>query len=270
MSGGAVKLLINAGASILPVVNDKGDVVGVLSEYDIIQHMLEGEGAFDLQAHLETHGALPEVYVRALAGPVSGVMSKPAISATEDTRLKVIADLMVKHRIHNIPVVRDAKVEGIVNRVALGKALLSRPDSGSATAPPADPAEVDDEQLRRDVVVAIRRLGLPLGGGFDVVARHGAVHHWGQCLQRGRSSQLLRFGGEGARREGRPQPHAGAADPRPRLVPLAGAESDQMKRCTEAKRRFDCCSIRRMIIVCRYKSGVEATCHIDEDVGAHS
>jgi CBS domain-containing protein len=50
MSGGAVKLLINAGASILPVVNDKGDVVGVLSEYDIIQHMLEGEGAFDLQA----------------------------------------------------------------------------------------------------------------------------------------------------------------------------------------------------------------------------
>jgi CBS domain-containing protein len=178
----AVKLLINAGASILPVVDDKGDVVGVLSEYDIIQHMLEGEGAFDLQTHLETHGALPEVYVRALAGPVSSVMSKPAISATEDTRLKDIADLMVKHRVHNIPVVRDAKVEGIVNRVALVKALLSRSDSGGATAPSADPAEVDDEQLRRDVVVAIRRLGLPLSGGFDVVARHGAVHLWGNAF----------------------------------------------------------------------------------------
>ncbi|SEN93710.1 CBS domain-containing protein [Rhodospirillales bacterium URHD0017] len=42
----AVKLMINSGASALPVVNDKDDVVGMLSEYDVIQHVLEGEGAF--------------------------------------------------------------------------------------------------------------------------------------------------------------------------------------------------------------------------------
>jgi len=28
----------------------------------------------------------------------------------------------------------------------------------------------------------LRRLGLPVGGGFDVVARHGTVHLWGQAL----------------------------------------------------------------------------------------
>jgi CBS domain-containing protein len=178
----AVKLLINAGASALPVVDGQGGVVGMLSEYDVIQHILEGDGAFDLQAHLEAHGALPEVYRRALAGPVASLMTRPAISVTEDTRLKEIADLMVKHRVHNVPVTRGGAVAGMVNRVALVKVLLSRPDSTTATGAVATGAlEVDDEELRHDVVAAIRRLGLPLGGGFDVVARHGVVHLWGNA-----------------------------------------------------------------------------------------
>ncbi|MBY0317774.1 MAG: CBS domain-containing protein [Reyranella sp.] len=178
----AVKLLINAGASALPVVDARNGVVGILSEHDVIEHILEGDGAFDLQAHLEAHGALPEVYRRALAGPVASLMTRPAISVTEDTRLKEIADLMVKHRVHNVPVIRDGVVAGMVNRVALVKALLSRPDSTTATGGAATGTlEVDDEQLRHDVVAAVRRLGLPLGGGFDVVARHGVVHLWGSA-----------------------------------------------------------------------------------------
>jgi CBS domain-containing protein len=176
----AFKLMINSGASALPVVDDKGNLVGMLSEHDVIQQVLEGEGAFDLQKHLEAPGKLPDVYARALAGPASALMSKPAISATEDTRLKAIADLMVKHRVHNIPVVREGSVVGMVNRVSLVKALLSRSDVASSPRA-ASPAEVDDEKLRTDVVGALRRLGLLLGGGFDVVARHGTVHLWGQA-----------------------------------------------------------------------------------------
>jgi len=173
----ALKMLINGGASALPVVDGKGALVGVLTEYDVIQHVLDGERAFDLQAHLEAHGALPEIYARALAAPVSSLMTKPALSATEDTRLKDVADMMVKHRVHCIPVVRDTEVVGMVRRVDLVRALLSRTEA--AAAPP--PAEVDDEKLRRDVVAAIRRLGLPISGGFDVVARHGIVHLWGNA-----------------------------------------------------------------------------------------
>ncbi len=178
----AVKLLINAGASAVPVVDDNGHIVGVLSEYDVIQRILEGDGGVDLQAHLEGHGALPEAYERALAGPVSTLMTKPAISATADALLKDVADLMVKHRVHNVPIVRGTRVEGIVNRVALVKVLLSRPVNGGAAATPPTTVEIDDEQLRRDVVAAIRRLGLPLAGGFDVVSRRGSVHLWGYAF----------------------------------------------------------------------------------------
>lgn len=46
----AVKVLINAGATALPVVDADGALIGVLSEYDVILRVLEGEGAFDLQA----------------------------------------------------------------------------------------------------------------------------------------------------------------------------------------------------------------------------
>jgi CBS domain-containing protein len=173
----AVKMLINGGASALPVVDGKGILVGILSEYDVIQHVLEGDRAFDLQDHLEAHGALPEVYARMLGGPVSGLMTKSTLSADEDTRLKEIGDLMVKHRVRAVPIVRDGSVVGLVNRVDLVKALLSRTDASAAPAP----AEVDDEQLRRDVVAAIRRAGLAISGGFDVVARHGTVHLWGNA-----------------------------------------------------------------------------------------
>jgi CBS domain-containing protein len=176
----AVKLMINAGTSALPVVDVRGSAVGMLSEYDLIQHILEGDGAFDLQKHLESPGSLPEVYAQALAGPISPLMTKPIISTTEDAPLKTIADLMVKHRVHNIPVVRDGSVVGMVNRVALVKALLSRSDANGQTA--GAPLEMDDEQLRGEVIMALRRLGLPLGGGFDVVARHGTVHLWGQTF----------------------------------------------------------------------------------------
>ncbi|CAN5713286.1 CBS domain-containing protein [soil metagenome] len=178
----AVKLLINAGAGAVPVVDAAGGMVGILSEYDVITHILQGDGAFDLQTHLEAKGALPDIYAHRLAGPASSLMTKPAISATEETLLKDIADLMVKHRIHNIPVVRAGEVVGMVNRVALVKALLSRPDAEAPqSGGPAASIAIDDDQVRRDVVAAIRSLGLPVGGGFDVVARQGAVHLWGNA-----------------------------------------------------------------------------------------
>jgi CBS domain-containing protein len=166
----AVKVLINAGATALPVVDANGALIGVLSEYDVILRVLEGEGAFDLQAARSAANA------RAMAGPVKSLMTSPAIFVAEDTDLKAVADLIVKHRLRCVPVVRDRAVVGVVNRVDLVRALLSRSD----VAAPAAPRKIDDDQLRSDVIAALRRLGLPLSGGFDVVARHGVVHLWGQ------------------------------------------------------------------------------------------
>lgn len=166
----AVKVLINSGATALPVVDSDGALIGMLSEFDVILRVLEGEGVFDLQA------ARSNANASTLALPVKSLMTSPAISVGEDTDLKAVADLMVKHRLRCVPVVRDRAVAGMVSRVDLVKALLSRSDA----APPAAAPKIDDEQLRTAVIMALRRLGLPLSGGFDVVARQGVVHLWGQ------------------------------------------------------------------------------------------
>ena len=180
----AAELMINAGVSGLPVTDEQGNLAGFLSEYDLIRRVMgNGESApFDLQAHLEGGGALAGPYAQVLAEPVSGVMSAPAIAVTESTPLQAVADLMLKHRARSIPVIRGVAVVGVVARVDLVKALLSRPRNTAKTVVALDLPAVDDEALRRLVAESVRRLGLPLGGGFDVVAQHGVIHLWGEAI----------------------------------------------------------------------------------------
>lgn len=170
----AVKLLINNGVSGLPVVDAKGAFVGIITEFDVIRLVLGGEGTADLQASWDKGEGLTEAQAQALARPIADLMTRQALAATESTSLREIADLVVRHQIKSVPVLRDGAVVGMVSRADLVKALLS---STKATAPAAP---VDDDQIRRNVITALQRLGLPMGGGFDVVSRSGSVHLWGR------------------------------------------------------------------------------------------
>lgn len=182
----AAELMINAGVSGLPVTDDTDAVVGFLSEYDLIRRVMGGgdEAPSALQTHLEDSGALAEAYASVMAEPVTVAMIEPVLTVREDTPLKEVADLMLKHRTRSIPVVRGASAVGIIARVDLVKALLSRPQAGAkAATPSAAVPEVGDDQLRRDVITSLRRLGLPLGGGFDVVSQRGVIHLWGEVAE---------------------------------------------------------------------------------------
>ncbi len=171
----AVKLLINNGVSGLPVVDARGAFVGIITEFDVIRHVLGGEGGADLQATWDKGEGLSDSQSKALAKPVGELMTRQALAATEITPIKEIADLVVRHQIKSVPVLRDAMVVGVVSRADLVKALLSSSSSPAAAAP------VDDDQIRRNVIAALQRLGLPMGGGFDVVSRGGSVHLWGRA-----------------------------------------------------------------------------------------
>ena len=170
----AVKLLINNGVSGLPVVDARGAFVGIITEFDVIRHVLGGEGGNGLQATWEKGEGLNEAQTKALGKPVAELMTRQALAATENTTVMEIADLIVRHQIKSVPVLRDGTVVGVVSRADLVKALLSTPQA----SPPAAPA--DDDQIRRNVILALQRLGLPMGGGFDVVSRSGTVHLWGR------------------------------------------------------------------------------------------
>lgn len=83
------KLLHEKRITGLPVVDDEGRVVGVLSEYDIIKR------------HGETAG---------------DIMSDQVISVSADADAEEVANLLTNRRIRRLPVLTDGRLVGIVSR----------------------------------------------------------------------------------------------------------------------------------------------------------
>jgi CBS domain-containing protein len=62
-------------------------------------------------------------YLRAADRPVREVMKTPVVTVAEDTPIQVIAEILQKHGIKRVPVLRDGRVVGIVTRADLVHAL---------------------------------------------------------------------------------------------------------------------------------------------------
>jgi CBS domain-containing protein len=80
----------------LPVVESDGILVGIVTEYDLLQAMIEGR---DLRNILATE-----------------IMSAHPVSVTEDQTLAQVADLFQDRYITRVPVVRNKKLVGILAR----------------------------------------------------------------------------------------------------------------------------------------------------------
>jgi CBS domain-containing protein len=169
----AARVLVNSRFSALPVVDEKGAMIGIVSEVDLIRRVVGDEGdPTQLHAHLGDPDSQP-----ALAAPVVEVMTREVITADAETLLEDVATLILKHQKKRIPIVRDGGVVGIVSRTDLVKAMLSH---GAPITQPAAESPKTDGALRRQVADAIHKLNIPLGGSFDVVVRDGSAHLWGQ------------------------------------------------------------------------------------------
>lgn len=91
----AVKLL-SGMYSGLPVVDNNGKVIGVVSEFDLLKAIRSGKALEQVKAE--------------------DIMSKNPICVTEDTPIEEIIDLMTKHNIIRVPVVRKDTLVGVVSR----------------------------------------------------------------------------------------------------------------------------------------------------------
>jgi CBS domain-containing protein len=102
----------------LVVVNDWGELAGVLTPLTLITALLESAGSID-PADRENCGFYDKLCGNIRDKLVEDVMEREPLSVTEDALVLDIADLFVKHRFHRIPVVRGKKVVGIVYRTPL-------------------------------------------------------------------------------------------------------------------------------------------------------
>jgi CBS domain-containing protein len=91
----AVKLL-SGMYSGLPVVDDAGKVVGVVSEFDLLKALRDGKTLEQVTAE--------------------GIMSKNPICVSEDTPIEEVINLMTTHNIIRVPVVRNGNLIGVISR----------------------------------------------------------------------------------------------------------------------------------------------------------
>ena len=146
----AVKLMASHGISGLPVVDEQGALVGIMSEGDVLgwhEGFSEREIRwFDLLA--EGFELAPD-FLREIQGQhrkIKSLMSSNPITVTETTPAREIASLMHTHGIKRVPVMRDGKLVGIVTRADLVRALAQK--LGEAELPAPRPISVD-EALRK-------------------------------------------------------------------------------------------------------------------------
>jgi CBS domain-containing protein len=146
----AVRLMAQRRISGVPVLDDAGKIVGMLSEGDLVRWH---EGYSEQQARwldmlAEGFQLAPAFLegVREQNRRVKTIMSPDVVTVTEDTLARDVAHLMYHKRIKRVPAVRDGKLVGIVARSDLVRALATK--LAENLLPPLEPRTLN-EALRR-------------------------------------------------------------------------------------------------------------------------
>lgn len=172
----AAKLMVENRISALPVVDDTGKLVGIVSEGDLMRRIEMGTEKrrpwwLALVAGDET---LARDFAKAHGQQIKDVMTREVVTATEDWTIDRIARTLEEHQVKRVIVVRQGKPVGVVSRADLLRVLASRPSMAAAPA-------VADQSLRAAVSEALTRQ--EWGGGVAVPVtvnvEAGVVHMWG-------------------------------------------------------------------------------------------
>ncbi|MCL2385680.1 MAG: CBS domain-containing protein [Alphaproteobacteria bacterium] len=170
----AVQLLVDHDISALPVVDEERRVIGILSEADLIHREklgTERHRAWWLEA-ITPASVLALDYSKSHGRKVAEVMTENVISADEETPLSEIANLLEKHRIKRLPILRDGKLVGIVSRSNLIQALASVPSQSIQELPV-------DRGVRSAILARLAEQSWTDFGERNVVVSNGVVHLWG-------------------------------------------------------------------------------------------
>lgn len=164
--------LVKNGISAVPVVGSDGKLLGIVSEGDLIRRVetdTERRRSWWLEM-ISSGRNLAAEFAKTHGLKAKDVMTTTVVTASPDTPLHEIADLMERHGVKRIPIVEKDEVTGVVSRANLVQALASAKKDMSA--------EDTDEALREAVVAQISRQ--PWGQSIvNVIVRDGAVDLWG-------------------------------------------------------------------------------------------
>lgn len=168
-------LLLKNRISAVPVVGSKGELIGIVSEGDLLRRVESGterHRSWWLE-YMMSNEMLAHEFVQSHASKVSDVMKRDVITASPDTSLGDIASLLEKNGIKRVPIVKDGKIVGIVSRANLLQALAAVKDTITI------PAHKDDNALRNQIMDELNSQSWSRPGLVNVIVRDGVVELWG-------------------------------------------------------------------------------------------
>ena len=168
-----VRLMLEYRISGLPVIDAKGNLVGIVTEGDFLRRAEAGTERKRPRwlEFITGPGRLADEYVRSHGRKVAEVMTRDPVTISEDTPVEEVVRLMEQRRIKRLPVVRGTNVVGIVSRANLLHAL-------AAVAREAAPPAKDDETIRASVLAELAKQSWA-PRGIDVIVRNEVVELWG-------------------------------------------------------------------------------------------
>ena len=90
-----IKLLLRWHISGVPIVDDNGKLLGIITEHDVVNFALSGQAA---------------------TTTASEVMTTNVVTYSPDTLVVEIINYFAAHRIRRVPVIENNKVIGIISR----------------------------------------------------------------------------------------------------------------------------------------------------------
>lgn len=146
----AIKTMLSHHISGLPVVDQDGALVGILSDGDFIRRVEVGtekrRGRW--LAMLAGTRQIALDFARQHGRKVGQIMSPNPITVEEDTPLEQVVQLMESHGVTRFPVMRDNQLVGMVTRTDFMTAIATlRLD--------LPPSSGNDDQIRASVIAAL-------------------------------------------------------------------------------------------------------------------
>lgn len=113
----------------VPVVDEKGNVLGVVCESDLVNqnkplHIPTVFVILDSVIPLENPWRLQKEFKRLAATTVRDIYSRPAVSVDPETDLSEVAQIMSKGKVYTLPVLEGGKLVGVVGKADVIRSLM--------------------------------------------------------------------------------------------------------------------------------------------------
>ena len=186
----AAQLMILNRISGLPVLDERGKLVGIVTEGDLLRRVETGTERRRPRwlEFLVGPGRLATEYVHTHGRRIQEVMTSSPETIVEETPLDEVVLLMERKRIKRLPVVRGDEVVGIVSRANLVQVLASLVRQTGDIDP-------GDANIRERVLAEIDKQPWSRGNVINVIVRDGIVELWGTILDE-RPRQAIRVAAE--------------------------------------------------------------------------